>query len=265
MEFAEEGKLTYVYIDNAARGVAPRHLLAYTDATDYAIKYYGWSKPASAYPNKDASDPLLSKWPAHKGELMKKNPFTLLPYMITEKGEVISSNSGIMTYLGLRYGFKTGVEAGQLDTQILAAIEKLQELRENWMIKCLTGGQKGNDELADQSARFGTPWPTLKFFDDIAAANKTSNCKFLFTNAKPSIADFSLFSTIFMMKKWHSKLMDNYPNLQAWCQVMMENEGLKKLVESEKDDAIFGDVENMAAFGLTGIVWGVPGKMDPLY
>jgi len=132
--------MQYIYIDNSARGLAPRHLLAFSGAKDYVEKNYGWSKPASSYPNADAEHYLLAKWPGENGdkaELCKKNPFTLLPYIITEKGEIISSNSGIMTYLGLRYGFKTGVEAGQLDTQILAAIEKLQEFREGWLIKMI--------------------------------------------------------------------------------------------------------------------------------
>ena len=93
--------------------------------------------------------------------------------------------------------------------------------------------------------------------------NKTY--KYLFTNDKPSIADFCLLATICAMERWHSKLLDNYKNLQAWVGIMTENEGLKAEIEKEKNEAFFGDEGNMAQFGLSGIMWGVPGKMDPMY
>ena len=67
------------------------------------------------------------------------------------------------------------------------------------------------------------------------------------------------------MERWHSKLLDNYKNLQAWVGIMTENEGLKAEIEKEKNESYFGDEGNMALFGLKGILWGVPGKMDPMY
>jgi len=251
-------KMQYTYLDNAGRGLAPRHLLAFAGANDWVEKNYGWADVAATYPtDKSPLGFMAPAWGKDKPELMKKNPFTLLPYIITEKGEVISSNSGCLTYLGLRYGFKTGVEAGQLDTQILAAIEKMQDFREGFLKKVIAGTKEEIDSYA-QSGFQGT----LKFFEDICA---NSSCKYLFTDAKPSVADFSFFSTLSVMMKWHSKLLADFPSLQKWVDTMLMNEGLKKEVEKEKSEALFGHPENMAMFGLKDIVWGTPGKMDAMY
>ena len=46
----------------------------------------------------------------------------------------------------------------------------------------------------------------------------------------------------------------------------MDNEGLRKEIEIEKSESVFPHESNVKILhGIEEMVWGVPGKMDPMY
>ena len=283
-------KFTYNYIDISGRGLAAKHLLAYVGAPeeDYEVKSLGWRHPITHDAPGYAENHLLRKWPSDKKSWSDNNPFILLPYITTEDGDVISSNAGVMTWLGLRYGVVTGMEAGKFDHRILAGLEMAQELREGFVNVFLFGtqmGKEGEEGKVDYEAarrlilKYGDkskpsqigPWGKLATFErqlqlQLRKGKSTaSNSKFLFTEDRPSIVDFTLFSTLSIMRKWHSKLLEGYEELERWYQAMLVNPGLRERVEAEREEPFFGAAENFEALGSDCYIWGVTGVMEPMF
>lgn len=272
-----EGPLTYHYVDNSARGLPIRHLLAHANA-DFTTKNYDWA--TSHKDLEDKSNYLFPKWFQDKQKLCVKNPFVLLPYLETEDGEIVSSTVGIMRYLGEGFNYATG-EDGKVNVKdhiVRNALDQAHSLREGFF-KAMLNGKQAIENYADPNG-FGGPWSILKAFEMqleqiLTSSGKTGTKTYLFSPIKVSIVDLYLTANISALLRWHTKILTNFPNLKIWYDFMLENENLAREIELEKKEPFFGHQDGFDLFeqqmnlvgksGYAAIVWGVPGKMDPMY
>jgi len=263
-------QFTYTYVDISGRGLPARHLLAH--AKSNAIQKNMIWGTSHLDPNVDMTNHVMKVWFPMKEKLQEKNPFLFMPFIETENGEIISSTLGILCYLGKRYGYLTGYDE-KFDYKIQNALDHAQELREGFF-KAIMFGESVIALYADKDGFLG-PWKNLKTFElQLTQQNKKNNTEktYLFDQNKLSTADFYVFSTISIMKKWHKSLLKDLPELQKWYDFMLENEDLARQVEQEKDQPIFGHQDGFKAMaeirtmpGLKNIVWGVPGKLEPMF
>ena len=80
-----EGPLTYHYVDNSARGLPIRHLLAHANA-DFTTKNYDWA--TSHKDLEDKSNYLFPKWFQDKQKIVcQKTPFVLVTLLRKQKME----------------------------------------------------------------------------------------------------------------------------------------------------------------------------------
>jgi len=256
-------QISYHFLNLSGRGLPVRHLLAMANY-DYVEKSYDCLNPVDNCPDPD--NHLLNRWKNDKPELQKTNPFVLLPYLITEEGQVISSTQGMMIYLGKRFGYLTGLDDTNPNYEIINAFDQAQELREGFIFAF--NDEDHHNLYANQDGYVG-PWRNMKTFENKLA---TTGLKYLFSDDQISITDIYVFSTLSMMRKWHSKLLENYPMLDKWYTAMLENEGLKAQVEKEKTQPILAHQsiydmwkKEMNYPMSNSIVWGTPQKMEPKF
>lgn len=207
----------------------------------------------------------------NKAEYIKKfnNNFLITPFLVDENNDnlLVTSTLPILIYLGEKYDY---LGKNALDKyQILAANDKLNDLRENFVKTLFMPAKKAFAENgpAENFTKKMLPGALKPFADQL----KDGKTKFLFYNDKLTTADFYLFYLMQIFFNWKPDLLEGNEDLrflQDWYDAMLNDPKIKETYEKEEPKTLLcaGNIKPYikTVFGLdvsddqmdTLIAWG---------
>ena len=201
----------FYYAHVRARGSVQRYVLDHSGAN--------WEE-IDVWQDKCSFMQELPKWQEKYGKFVSN--FWLEDL---ETGLTYFSTMPILVFLGEKFGYLGKNEEDK--NQILAAVDKLTELREAFL-----NGQQISPGNQNLKTLLNITIPShLKMYEQQLIDNAT---KFLFCDTKLSIADFYLFSLLHTLQDWKPDVLNNFPKIAEFYKNMLLDEKIRERHEKEK-------------------------------